>query len=88
MLLEAGAHGFLNSTDVLVEPDNERVIVHALHVGDDGVVPLFSQRDQVVEAMNSVGQKREMLQCHNPSVKIPVGMQSVAFLFSFQCLRK
>ena len=85
MLLEAGAHGFLDSTDVLIEPDDEGIIVHTLHVGDDGVVPLFSQRDQVVEAMNSVRQKREILQCNNPDVKISVGMQSVAFLFSFQC---
>lgn len=82
MLLEAGAHGFLDSTDVLVEPDDERVIVHALHVGHDGVVPLFSQRDQVVEAMNSARQEREMLHCNNPDVQIPVGMQSVIVLFS------
>ena len=85
MLLKAGAHGFLDGTDVLIEPDNEGVIVHALHVGDDGVVPLFSQWDQVVEAMNSVRQKTEILQCNNPDVKIPAGMQSVATLFSFQC---
>jgi len=88
VLLEAGAHGFLDSTDVLVEPDDEGVIVHALHVGDDGVVPLFSQRDQVVEAMNSARQKRETLRCNNPNVKIPVDMRSVAFLSSFQCSSK
>lgn len=85
MLLEAGAHGFLDSTDVLVETDNERVIVHTLHVGDDGIVPLFSQRDQVVEAMHSARQKRETLQCNSPDVKISVGLQSAAALFSFQC---
>lgn len=83
MLLEAGAHGFLDSTDVLVEPDDERVIVHALHVGHDGVVPLFSQWDQVVEAMNSARQKREMLHCDSPGVQTPVGGQSVIVLFSF-----
>lgn len=72
VLLEAGAHGFLDGTDVLIEPDNKGVIVHALHVGNDGIVPLFSQWDQVVEAMNSARQKR-VLQ-HNANIKISMGV--------------
>lgn len=74
MLLEAGAHGFLDGTDVLIEPDNKGVIVHALHVGNNGIVPLFSQWDQVVEAVNSARQKREMLQHDYVNIKISVGV--------------
>lgn len=74
MLLEAGAHGFLDGTDVLIEPDNKGVIVHALHVGNNGIVPLFSQWDQVVEAVNSARQKREMLQHNYVNIKISVGV--------------
>lgn len=76
MLLEAGAHGLLDSTDVLVEPDNQGVVVHALHVGHDGIVPLFSQRDQVVEAMNSARKKKEMLHCNKLAIKISVGVKN------------
>lgn len=74
MLLEAGTHGFLDGTDVLIEPDNKGVIVHALHVGNNGIVPLFSQWDQVVEAVNSARQKREMLQHNYVNIKISVGV--------------
>ena len=52
MLLQCGPHHLLDGTDVLVEFDHQGVVVHALHVGYDGVVPLLGQGDQVVETVN------------------------------------
>lgn len=52
MLLKAGAHSFLNGTDVFVELDHQRVIIHTFHISDNGIVPLLCQRDEVVETVN------------------------------------
>lgn len=52
VLLQRGAHHLLDGRHVLVELDHQGVVVHALHVGHDGVVALFGQRDEVVEAVH------------------------------------
>lgn len=59
VLLEAGTHGLFDGTDVLVELDHQRVVVHTFHVGDDGIVPLLRQRDEIVEAVNPEKEIRE-----------------------------
>lgn len=41
VLLQGGAHHLLDGRHVLVEFDHQGVVVHALHVGHDGVVTLF-----------------------------------------------
>lgn len=52
VLLQGGPHGLLDGRDVLVQLDHQRVVVHALHVGHDGVVALLGQGDEVMEAMH------------------------------------
>ena len=53
VLLQSGANHLLDGTDVLVEFDHQGVVVHALHVGHYGIVPLLGQGNQVVETMHS-----------------------------------
>lgn len=53
MLLKAGAHGLFHGTDVFVELDHQRVIIHTLHIGNNGIVAFLGQRDEIVETMNS-----------------------------------
>lgn len=52
VLLQGSAHHLLDGRHVLVEFDHQGVVVHALHVGHDGVVALLGQRDEVVEAVH------------------------------------
>lgn len=52
VLLQRGPHDLLDGRDVLVQLDHQRVVVHALHVGHDGVVALLGQGDEVMEAMH------------------------------------
>lgn len=60
VLLQGGPHHLLYGRDVLVEFDHQRVVVHALHVGHNGVVALLGQGDQVVEAVHPGSKRREM----------------------------
>lgn len=53
MLLKAGAHGLFHGTDVFVELDHQRVIIHTFHIGNDGIVPLLCQRNEIMETMDS-----------------------------------
>ena len=59
VLLQAGSHHLLNGADVLVELDHQRVIVHALHIGHDGIVALLGQGNEVMETVHSVEEERE-----------------------------
>lgn len=52
VLLQGGPHDLLDGRDVLVQLDHQRVVVHALHIGHDGVVALLCQGDEVMEAMH------------------------------------
>lgn len=59
VLLQAGTHGLFDGTDVFVELDHQRVIIHTFHVGNDGIVPLLCERNEVVETVDP-GKDREM----------------------------
>lgn len=59
MLLQAGTHGLFDGTDVFVELDHQRVIVHTFHIGNDGIVALLCKRDEIVETVNP-GKDREV----------------------------
>lgn len=52
VLLQGGPHDLLYGWDVFVQFDHQRVVVHALHIGNDGIIALLSQGDQVMEAMH------------------------------------
>lgn len=59
MLLQTRTHGLFDGTDVFVELDYQRVIIHTFHVGNDGIVPLLCKRDEIMETVNP-GKDREM----------------------------
>lgn len=59
VLLQRGPHDLLDGRDVLVQLDHQRVVVHALHVGHDGVVALLGQGDEVMEAMHPGSRMRQ-----------------------------
>lgn len=52
VLLQGGPHHLLDGWDVFVQFDHQRVVVHALHVSNNGIVALLGQGDQVVEAVH------------------------------------
>lgn len=57
VLLKASTHGLFNGTDVLVELDHQRVIIHTFHISDNGVVSLLCKGDEIVEAVNPAIQR-------------------------------
>lgn len=59
VLLQGGPHDLLDGRDVLVQLDHQRVVVHALHVGHDGVVALLGQGNEVMEAMHPGSRMRQ-----------------------------
>lgn len=53
VLLQGSSHHLLDGTDVLVEFDHQGVIVHAGSIGHNGIVALFGQGYEMMEAVNS-----------------------------------
>lgn len=52
VLLQGSCHHLFDGADVLIQFDHQGVIVHAGSIGHDGIVPLLSHGDEIVEAMH------------------------------------